>query len=341
MLFLMIMILVSSVIVFVLIWKIGLPPSKPTTKSCLMNNSRTKPPFINFRSCSRWSSIGTTILGTLGLPGIEQTQLHSPVDVVFDDQGFLYVSDKNNNRIQRFHPSQPNNVTTLVDQIHSPRQIFFHDETKTLFITQFYQKQILRWNLATNQFDQSLDGCQSCSGVFVSSDSQLFLIEKQHHQLLKCPLNADRIENCRVYAGGTNEHNQSLKNLNGPTIVTVNQQIPFVIDFGNERIVKFDPKNDKSEMIFHRSKHLPFHVLVDDVGTIYSTMCRQLPRNDSECFILRMNSDHTNEQIIINTSSHLRNPHGFTFDSFGNLYVADTENHRIVRFDVICNECLT
>lgn len=54
----------------------------------------------------RWSpgaSSGVTIAGVLGMSGTDATMLNSPVNVIMNmNETFLYVSDRGNNRVQRY-----------------------------------------------------------------------------------------------------------------------------------------------------------------------------------------------------------------------------------------------
>lgn len=275
------------------------PP--PSLASCTDNEASSTPPYLNIRPCARWNATATTILGTNAVPGQTKSQLNAPVDVAFDQQGYLYVSDRNNNRIQRFHPSQPNNVTTIVDQLLSPRQIFFHHGSNTLFIAEFGKNRIVRWDLSKKQEGKRITGCQGCSGVVVSSDSQIYIVETQRHRVLRCPFNADRIENCEVFAGVTGEPQRSPQHLNVPTMLAIVRRTLFVIDYNNQRILSFDLMNEKSKTIFYDPKCHPASLIVDIHGTIYSTVTCELPKNDSESFLLRIRPDYTTDRITIDS----------------------------------------
>jgi len=48
------------------------------------------------------STVGITIAGVAGVPGSNATLLKNPISVALDSQFNLYVSDKDNHRIQRF-----------------------------------------------------------------------------------------------------------------------------------------------------------------------------------------------------------------------------------------------
>jgi sugar lactone lactonase YvrE len=55
---------------------------------------------------------GTTVAGdSADHQGSNSTMLQAPVDVTFDNNGFMYVSDQGNNRVQRFSPGSITGTT--------------------------------------------------------------------------------------------------------------------------------------------------------------------------------------------------------------------------------------
>lgn len=53
------------------------------------------------RSCLGATS-GTTVAGVTGSPGQWSYQLNSPMSINFDQNGYMYIMDSGNNRIQRW-----------------------------------------------------------------------------------------------------------------------------------------------------------------------------------------------------------------------------------------------
>ena len=53
----------------------------------------------------RWApgaSSGKCIVGCSGYSGIDPSQLNAPTSMTYDPNGFLYVNERGNNRVQKF-----------------------------------------------------------------------------------------------------------------------------------------------------------------------------------------------------------------------------------------------
>jgi hypothetical protein len=50
----------------------------------------------------RWNTTGLTIAGINGSPGINASQLHTPIDLASDSSNILYISEYMNNRVQKW-----------------------------------------------------------------------------------------------------------------------------------------------------------------------------------------------------------------------------------------------
>lgn len=53
-----------------------------------------------------WNSTTKTVAGTNGLTGTTMTRLNVPQHVFFDGNGYMYVVDNGNNRVQLFPPGK-------------------------------------------------------------------------------------------------------------------------------------------------------------------------------------------------------------------------------------------
>ncbi|MPR32504.1 LamG-like jellyroll fold domain-containing protein [Salmonirosea aquatica] len=86
------------------------------------------------------SKVGITLAGGNGL-GNSSNQLNNATDVAEDNEGNIYVVDKNNHRVQRFGPGSSIGVTmaggngpgSAANQLNYPNR-FFQDQNKNLFI---------------------------------------------------------------------------------------------------------------------------------------------------------------------------------------------------------------
>lgn len=168
----------------------------------------------------------------------------------------------------------------------------------------------MRWDLSEQQEGKSITGCQGCSDVVVDLDSQICIVEMQRHRVLRGPFGADRVENCDVVAGVTDERQRSPQHLNGPTM--------FAIDDLNQRILRLDPNNERSQSVFYNKSCYLASLIVDARGTIDSTVSCHSSTNKDESFILRIRPDDTTDRITIDsmlTRSIHSHPHPLTWSS--------------------------
>jgi sugar lactone lactonase YvrE len=105
------------------------------------------------------SSNGVTVAGNnTGTSGTNTTLLKQPFAVTFDDNGFMYVSDQGNNRVQRFPPNSLNS-TTVAGQ-------------------------------ADGSSPNGLNSLKSPSGIAVDNNSNLYIADTGNHQIVVWAPNA-------------------------------------------------------------------------------------------------------------------------------------------------------
>ena len=95
----------------------GNNPNQLNTPFCFAFDSSSNSFLIanyDAHTIVRWSlnaSTWTLVVGTPGTPGNTSTQLRSPLSVILDRFGNMYVTDSNNHRIQFFLAGQSNGTT--------------------------------------------------------------------------------------------------------------------------------------------------------------------------------------------------------------------------------------
>jgi sugar lactone lactonase YvrE len=71
--------------------------------------------FIASSAVLRWNPVGITVAGITNSPGTASNQLHQPWDLAVDYAYTLYVTDRVNNRVQKFLKGSLN-ATTIAGQ---------------------------------------------------------------------------------------------------------------------------------------------------------------------------------------------------------------------------------
>ncbi|CAF1645753.1 unnamed protein product, partial [Didymodactylos carnosus] len=96
------------------------------------------------RDCSRWEKIGITVAGTAGKNGSSSTELAWPSHVIVDNENNLYVSDRKNNRIQKFSPGSKTGITIVNSTyIYQPAGLSFDQKENILYIVDL--KGLQKW----------------------------------------------------------------------------------------------------------------------------------------------------------------------------------------------------
>lgn len=99
----------------------------------------------------------------------------------------------------------------------------------------------------------------------------------------------------------------------------------YVADNGNNEIVKFNAAGEVIQTIPLSSTHV--YVSLDGAGNIYANTASHILKFDPSGNLLQQYCDS-----VISIAS-CSGPTGATIDTAGNLYVADTGNQRVVKFD--------
>ncbi|CAF1571798.1 unnamed protein product, partial [Didymodactylos carnosus] len=169
--------------------------------------------------------------------------------------------------------------------------------------------------------------------LFVDDKKNVYVADVKNHRIQKFPFGS---QNGTTVAGGNGKGN-SLSQLDHPhaIYVTKNNDI-YISDTGNQRVQKWLENSRIGETIIN-STH----------SGCYSCEGLYLDENNNELYL----SDRERHRVVKfaletkiltvvagevdsqnSSASQLNGPHHIFVDRFGNLFVADTDNHRIQKF---------
>ncbi len=202
---------------------------------------------------------GTTVAGGNG-QGSNANQLDNPIGVFLDTQGNLFVSDNNNQRVQKFPPgstSATNGITvaggngtgTAGNQFAYPWGIFV-DLSGNLFVVDQQNNRVqefpsgstsatngvtvaggLNWGNGANQLANPI-------GIFVDGNNNMFISDNGNSRIQEWPVGAP---NGKTIAGG-NGSGSALNQFSAPNAIFVDGSgNVFVSDESNNRVLKFPP----------------------------------------------------------------------------------------------------
>ncbi|CAF1172356.1 unnamed protein product [Didymodactylos carnosus] len=292
-----------------------------------------------------WNLNATTVAGGNGV-GNAKDQLRWPNDLAIDNNQDIYVADTDNQRIQKWSAGSSSGITVFPTNgfpFSLPTALFL-DQNKYLYISDDSNFRILKWAIdgseavrivaGGNGSGDGLNQINSCHGIFVDNNSNVYVSDYYNHRVVKwIPGSSSGI----VVAGG-NEHGSELNQLFNPMgIFVTSDDVVYVADTLNHRIMKWVPDylsgvivagENGSGSNLNQLKN-PSSVSVDLYGNVYA-------------------SDITNSRIMKWTpgaidgtimSSDLSGPFGLKFDKYNNLYVADRDNNRIQKFSFSSTSC--
>ncbi|MBI4009647.1 MAG: hypothetical protein HY361_00430, partial [Candidatus Aenigmarchaeota archaeon] len=265
--------------------------------------------------------------------------LSNPNRVEFDSSGNLFVADGSNNRILRYDtPFTDGEAATLVlgqssfttgtsgttaSTLNAPFGIAF-DSSGNLFVADFSNHRILR-------YDTPFTDGEAATLVLGQADFTSGSANRGGSVAANTLSNPNRVEF------------DSSGNL-------------FVADGSNNRILRYDAPftdGEAATLVLGQADFTtgtsgttastlsaPRHVKFDSSGNLFVAdgsnnriLRYDTPFTDGEAATLVLGQSSFTTSTASTTTSTLNAPFGHTFDSSGNLFVADRGNHRILRYD--------
>ncbi|TAE25398.1 MAG: hypothetical protein EAZ91_19000 [Cytophagales bacterium] len=256
---------------------------------------------------------GTTVAGT-GTSGSAANQLNSPYRVFVDGTGNIFVSDRNNHRIQKFPPTSTSGTNgSTVAGTGTPGS-------------------------AANELNRP-------HGVFVDGTGNIYVSDNSNNRIQKFPPTSTNGTNGSTVAG-TGTPGSAANELNGPFGLFVDGTGNiYVSEGGNNRIQKFPPTSTNgtngSTVAGTGTAGLaanqfdgPLSVYVDGTGNLF--VADQLNNRIQKFPPTSTNGTNGSTVAGTGTQGSAANRLSFPIDVFvdgtGNLFVADLLNNRIQQF---------
>jgi hypothetical protein len=254
----------------------------------------------------------------------------------------VYVSTQNLNLVQiwfggsmiptRNHSNNCNNICGLFVTVNGD-----------IYVDNGIYSQVVKWALNTANSIIVMNFPSSCFSLFVDINDTLYCSIQSRHQVMKTFLDNNNT-NTPTIAAGNGSPGSTSNMLNSPQGIFVNTNFDlYVADCNNNRI-----------QLFYSGQLNATTVAGNGFSGAITLDCPTAVILDVENYLFIVDSN--NHRIIGSgpygfqcvvgcsaisgsASDQLNHPQSLAFDSFGNLFVVDTDNNRVQKFLLNANSC--
>ncbi|CAF2697913.1 unnamed protein product [Rotaria sp. Silwood2] len=318
------------------------------------------------------SSIGTTVAGQSGAAGSGYSQLNNPSAIYIDARRTMYILDTSNYRVLKWAFGDPLGYVvaggqswgSALTQITTSYAMFV-DNQGNVYVSEYGNHRVTLWlttNTTTGILVAGGNGAGSTSqklnspwGIYVDVNSTIFIVDKANHRVQRWDSGA--LTGVTV-AGSSGNGGPYAYQFNNPTGITFDQYgYMYVLDTGNSRVQRWFPEATYGVTVVATSMSTPYGIevgprgelIIADTGNhcILSFVMSCPPPSTTTtvpptqgmtqvCATAAWNQAYTtiagSMSTAGSTTTQLNSPSDIGFDGYQNMYVVDTNNHRIQRF---------
>ncbi|CAF0821557.1 unnamed protein product [Adineta steineri] len=286
----------------------------------------------------------TAIRNSNGITFADQSIVGSMPSAIFvNTNNTIYVANRDNNTIVMWHEESLNAVMIIHGNFTESNSLFVTSNGDIYIDDGWTNGRVQKWSAETNNFVTVMNVNSSCFGLFVDINDTLYCSVQYHHQVVKRSLNDSVIASNRVTAG-TGIAGSDSNQLDYPMGIFVDVNLDlYVADYGNNRVQLFQSRQSNGITVAGSTSLNPTITLNCPTGIIL----------DAEKYLFVV--DQENHRIVSSDVNGFRclvgcygngaqlnqldSPLSFSFDRFGNIFVSDSYNGRIQKFQYFEESC--
>ncbi|CAF0862455.1 unnamed protein product [Adineta steineri] len=253
----------------------------------------------------------------------------------------IYITENCNSQVQVWLEGNMTPVRTISSGLNQPQGLFVADDNAVYIDNAGYNGRVERWALNSSSGTIVMNVTGPCYSLFVDINNTIYCSIGTQNMVVKVLLNSGAV--VPTIAAGTGGAGSSASMLSNPHGIFVDNSLTlYVADCNNNRIQSFEYNQSNATTIAGTGAS----------GTI-SLSCPTGIMFDADeyLFIVEYGGSRIIGSSFIgfrciagcsgpgSSPSQLNNPYSFSFDSYGNIFVADQTNCRIQKFLVSSNSC--
>ncbi|RTZ05909.1 hypothetical protein EKM05_13220 [Flavobacterium sp. GSP27] len=281
--------------------------------------------------------------------GSNANQLNYPSKMSVDAGGNVYIA--NSNKIQKWAPGANEGTTVLTIASGTYVDFIIVDGNGNIYILDRMQSRIEKWVPGAtsgvtvsggNGSGSNANQFNSPSNFFVDAIGNIYVTDTNNNRIQKWTPGATT----GITVAGGNGNGATANQLNNPraTFVDAAGNI-YVNDNMNNRIQKWTPGSLTGVTVLGAGPVAEYVYLGQNIEGLFVNSTEKIFLMSSEYtntgevkYIKKWNPVTRKSEVLAGSNgigsenNQLKNPQGFTLDSKGNLYIADTENNRIQKY---------